>query len=108
MNDRTRQIGRIEAIVSFLPSPNDQIQDALKMSRLVNHDNLGIHSSNVRRHRGRNKELWIFEEDYQIILANNVIKLVSVWLKDLPEPTSYDFCVSEILYRNVSTNRMQI
>ena len=64
MNNGIKQIGRIEAIVSFLPSPNDQIQDALKMSRLVDYNDLGIHSSNVRRHCGRNKELWILEEDY--------------------------------------------
>src|SRR6266487_5204739 len=108
MNNRIKQIGRIKAIISFLLSPNNQIQNALKMLRLVNYNDLGIHSSNIRKHYGKNKELWMLEEDYQIILVDNIIKPVSVWLKDLPELMSYNFCVSEILYRDVSTNRMQI
>ena len=102
------RFGRIEAIVSFLPLPNDQIQDALKISRLLKHSELGIHHSKSRSRQGNNKELWMIEEDCQVIPINNIIKPVSVWLQDLPEPTSYDFYVSEILYRDVATNRMQI
>ena len=92
-----------------MSSPNDQIQDALKMSRLLKYDELGIYQSQNRRCRGTNKELWMIEEDYQIFHINSIILMpISVWLKDLPEPTSYDFYVSEILYRDAATNRMNI
>ena len=83
--------------------------DALKMSRLLNHDELGIYHSKDRTRRGINKERWMIEEDYQVIPIDNItIKPISVWLKDLPEPMSYDYYVSEILYRDAATNRMQI
>ena len=91
-----------------MPSPNGQIQDALKVSRLLKHTELGVYSSKNRIYWGSNKELWIIEENYQLISINNVIKHISVWLQDLPRPTSYDFYISEILYRDVNTNRMHI
>ena len=77
------------------------------MSRLLRHDELGIYCSHDRSRRGR-KELWMIEEDYQIIPPDHILGRVLVWLKDLPQPTFYDFYVSEILYRNVATNRLQI
>ena len=84
------------------------MQDALKLSKLLKHDELGIHQSRDRRHRGSNKELWMIEEDPEIVSVENVIKPVLVWLEDLQKLTSYNFHVSEILYRDVATNRMQI
>jgi hypothetical protein len=78
------------------------------MSRLLKYDDLGIYCSNNRRLRGINKELWMVEEEYQLIPIDNIIRPISVWLKDLPEPMSCDFYVSEILYRDAVTNRMKI
>lgn len=107
-NQRERRFGRIEAIVSLLlPQDSDHPQDALKMSRLLRHDELGIYCSHARSRRGH-KELWMIEEDYQIIPPDHILGRVLVWLKDLPQPTFYDFYVSEILYRNATTNRLQI
>ena len=58
---------RIEVIVLWLhPQDSDypnQMQDALKMSRLLRHNELEIYCSHDRSHRGH-KELWIMEEDY--------------------------------------------
>jgi hypothetical protein len=84
------------------------MHDALKISKLLKHDELGIYQSKNRRCRRSNKELWMIEEDHEIVYVENIIKPVSVWLEDLPQPTSYDFCISEILYRDVASNRMQI
>ncbi len=50
----------------------------------------------------------MIEEDYQITPPDHILGRVLVWLEDLPQPTSYDFCVSEILYRNAATSRLQI
>ena len=62
-NQRERRFGRIEAIVSLLlPQDSDHSQDALKMSRLLRHDKLGIYCSHDRSRR-RHKELWMIEED---------------------------------------------
>ena len=59
-NQRERRFGRIEAIVSLLrlqdsDYPN-QMQDALKMSRLLRYNELGIFCRYERCHCG-NKEL---------------------------------------------------
>src|SRR6185369_16132016 len=84
------------------------MQDTLKLSKLLKHDELGIHQSKDQRHRENNKKLWMIEEDPKIVSVENVIKLVLVWLEDLQKLTSYNFHISEILYRDVATNRMQI
>ena len=110
-NQRERRFGRIEAIVSLLQLQDfdypNQMQDALKMSRLLRHNELGIYCSRDRSRRGH-KELWIMEEDYQIIPPNHIVGHVLVWLEDVPRPTFYDFQISEILYRDAATNRIQI
>ena len=106
-NSNERRFGRIEAIVSLLSRDADHPQDALKMSRLLRHNELGIYCSRDRSRRGH-KELWMIEEDYQITPPDHILGRVLVWLEDLPQPTSYDFCVSEILYRNAATSRLQI
>ncbi|CAG8468288.1 8641_t:CDS:2 [Dentiscutata erythropus] len=51
-NQHERQFRRIEATISFLPPfnseyPNDQMQDALKISRLLKYNELGIHCSQI-------------------------------------------------------------
>ncbi|KAF0450649.1 hypothetical protein F8M41_002156 [Gigaspora margarita] len=65
------RFGRIEAIVSQSESESNhsdtQIKDALKMSRLLSHNELGIYCSHDRSRRGHN-ELWMIEENYQIFL----------------------------------------
>ena len=83
------------------------MQDALKMSRLLRYNELGIFCSHERRRRG-NKELWMIEEDYQIIPPDHIVGCILVWLKDIPQPAFYDFQISEILYQDVATNRMHI
>src|SRR5256714_11933067 len=104
-NQRERRFGRIEAIVSLLlPQDSDHPQDALKMSRLLRHDELGIYCSRDRSCRGH-KELWMIEEDYQIIPPNHIVRRVLIWLKDVSRPEFYDFQISEILYRDAATNR---
>ncbi|KAF0530839.1 hypothetical protein F8M41_012005 [Gigaspora margarita] len=81
------RFGRIEAIVSQSESESNhsdtQIKDALKMSRLLSHNELGIYCSHDRSCRGHN-ELWIIEENYQIIPSSYIIRHVSIWIKDLP------------------------
>ncbi|CAG8548439.1 21840_t:CDS:2, partial [Gigaspora rosea] len=83
------RFGRIEAIVSQSESESNysdtQIKDALKMSRLLSHNELGIYCSRGRSRRGHN-ELWIIEENYQIIPSNHVLRHVSIWIEDLPHP----------------------
>ncbi|RIA99899.1 hypothetical protein C2G38_2315111, partial [Gigaspora rosea] len=111
-NQHERRFGRVEAIISFLPpsdsdNPNNQMQDGLKMSRLLRHDELGIYCSQNRSQRGHRK-LWMIEEDYQIIPLNHILRHVSIWLEDTPPPVFYDFQVSEILYRDAITKRIQI
>ena len=69
---------------------------------------MGTYQSRDRGRRGNNKELWMIEQGHEIVYVENIIKPVSVWLEDLPKLTSFNFHVSEILYRDVSTNRMQI
>ncbi|CAG8725995.1 17017_t:CDS:2, partial [Dentiscutata erythropus] len=111
-NQLERRFGRIEAIISFLlPSnlehPNDQMQDALKMSRFLKYDELGIHCSQDRSRRGY-KELWIVEEDYQIIPLSYILKPISIWFENVLKPVTYDFHVSEILYQDPATKRIHI
>ena len=84
------------------------MQDALKLSKLLKHDELGIHQSRDQRCREGNKELWMIEEDPEIISVENVIKPVLVWLKDLQKLMVYNFYVLEILYHDIATNCMQI
>ena len=97
-NQRERRFGRIEAIVSLLlPQDSDHPQDALKMSRLLRHDELRIYCSRDRSHRGH-KELWMIKEDYQIIPPNHIVGYVLVWLKNVSQPEFYNFQISEILY----------
>jgi hypothetical protein len=77
---------RIEAIVSLLclqhsDYPN-QMQDVLKILRLLRHHELGIYCS-YDRSRCRHKEFWMIEEDYQIILPDCIVGYVLVWLKDV-------------------------
>src|SRR5207244_12895067 len=86
--------------------PN-QMQDAFKMSRLLRHNELKIYC-NCDRSRCRHKELWMMKEDYQIIPPNHIVERVLVWLKDVSQPEFYDFQISEILYRDAATNRIQI
>ena len=74
------------------------MKDVLKLSNLLKHDELGIHQSRDRRRRGSNKELWMIEEDPEIVAVKNVIKPVLVWLEDLQKLRSYNFHISEILY----------
>ena len=50
----------------------------------------------------------MIEEDYQIIPPNHIVGRVLVWLKDVSRPEFYDFQISEILYRDAATNRIQI
>ncbi|CAG8675560.1 12394_t:CDS:1, partial [Racocetra fulgida] len=81
-NRHERRFGRIEAIVSFLPpsetiDPNNQMQDALKISRLLRHDELGIYCSKDRSLRGH-KELWMIKEDYQIVSPIHILKHVFI------------------------------
>jgi hypothetical protein len=110
-NQHERRFGRIEAIVLLLcPQDSDypnQMQDALKMSRLLRYNELGIFCSHDRSRRGH-KELWMIEEDYQIIPPNHIVGHILVWLKDVSQPAFYDFQISEILYRDVATNRIKI
>ena len=73
------------------------MQDALKISRLLRYNELGIFCSHERRRRG-NKELWMIEEDYQIIPPNHIVGCILVWLKDVSQSVFYDFQISEILY----------
>ena len=90
-NQHERRFGRIEAIVLLLlPQDSDHPQDALKMSRLLRHNKLGIYCSRDRSHRGH-KECWMIEEDYQIISPNHIVGRVLVWLKDVSRPEFYDF-----------------
>ena len=97
-NQCERRFGRIKAIISLLlPQDSDHPQDALKMSRLLRHDELGIYCSRDRSRCGH-KELWMIEEDYQIIPPNHIVGRVLVWLKDVSRPEFYDFQISEILY----------
>src|SRR5438128_8600869 len=77
------------------------------MSRLLRHDELEIYCSRDRSHRGH-KELWMIEEDYQIIPPNHIIGRVLVWLKDVSRPEFYNFQILEILYRDAATNHIQI
>src|SRR5438128_7410432 len=77
------------------------------MSRLLRHDELGIYCSRDRGRR-RHKELWMIKEDYQIIPPNHIVGCVLVWLKNVSLPEFYDFQISEILYRDTATNRIQI
>ena len=107
-NQREWRFERIKAIVSLLlPQDSDYPQDALKMSRLLRHNKLGIYCSHARSHHGH-KELWMIKENYQIIPPDYILECILVWLKGLPQPTFYDFYVSEILYQNATTNRLQI
>ena len=100
-NQRQRHFGRIEAIVSLLhPQDSDypnQMQDALKMLRLLRHHELGIYCSHDRS-RCEHKVLWMMEEDYQIIPSDCIVERVLVWLKDVSQSAFYDFEISEILY----------
>ena len=50
----------------------------------------------------------MIEEDYQIIPPDHILGRVLVWLKDVSRPEFYDFQISEILYRDAATNRIQI
>ena len=50
----------------------------------------------------------MIKEDYQIIPPNYIVGRVLVWLKDVSQPKFYDFQISEILYRDAATNRIQI
>jgi len=50
----------------------------------------------------------MIEENYQIIPLDHILGCILVWLKDLSQLTFYDFYVSKILYRNATTNRLQI
>src|SRR5256714_6924225 len=77
------------------------------MSRFLRHDELRIYCNCDRSHRGH-KELWIIEEDYQIISSNHIVGRVLVWLKDVSQPEFYNFQISEILYRDTTTNCIQI
>ena len=110
-NGNEQCFGKIEAIVSLLcPQHSDysnQMQDAFKMSRLLRHHELGIYCSRDRSRRGH-KELWMMEEDYQIIPSDCIVGRVLIWLKDVPRPAFYDFEISEILYRDAATNCIQI
>ncbi|RIB14493.1 hypothetical protein C2G38_2195041 [Gigaspora rosea] len=54
-----------------------QIKDALKISRLLSHNELEIYCSCDRSRRGCN-ELWMIEENYQIIPSNHVLRHVSI------------------------------
>src|SRR5207245_1099606 len=91
----------------LLPQDSDHPQDALKMSRLLRHDELGIYCS-CDRSRCGHKELWMIKENYQIIPPNHIVGHVLVWLKDVSRPEFYDFQISEILYRDAATNHIQI
>ena len=72
----------------------------LKVDRLIPHTNLPNCRSNDRRHtRGKGLELWLVDGDRTLVDPNSVVSCLSVWLCDLPEPPSYDFYVSEILYQ---------
>src|SRR2546430_7032996 len=68
---------------------------------------LRIYCSHDRSHR-EHKELWMMEENYQIIPPNHIIGRVLVWLKDVSRPEFYDFQILEILYRDAATNRIKI
>ena len=50
----------------------------------------------------------MIEQGHEIIYIENIIKLASVWLEDLPKLMSFNFYVLEILYHDVSTNHIQI
>ncbi|CAG8685854.1 25316_t:CDS:2 [Dentiscutata erythropus] len=104
-----KQFGRIEAIVSFLPHNRlyNQIQTALKMSRLLRHNELEIYCNQERSRRGH-KELWMIEENYKIISPSYVLRHISVWIEDVSQPASYDFRIFEILYKDAITKRIQI
>ncbi|CAG8725213.1 33868_t:CDS:2, partial [Gigaspora margarita] len=62
------------------------------MSRLLSHNELEIYCSHDRSCRGHNK-LWMIEENYQIIPSSHIIRHVSIWIKDLLQPVSYEFCI---------------
>ncbi|CAG8718342.1 13465_t:CDS:1, partial [Cetraspora pellucida] len=79
--------------------PNNQMHDTLKISRFLRHNKLGIHCSQDRSQQGH-KELWIIEENYQIISSNHILGHTSIWLEDVSQPDYYNFHVSEILYRD--------
>ncbi|CAG8569089.1 3472_t:CDS:2, partial [Dentiscutata erythropus] len=55
-----------------------------------------------RSHRGH-KELWMIEENYKIIPPSYVLRHISVWIEDVSQPASYNFYISEILYKDAIT-----
>ena len=104
-NAITQRIGRIEAIVKY-KTHDGQLEDALKLSRLLFISELGSFISADRKSRANNRELWMVEEEPLYTVSPDVInKSVVVWLEDQPQPNRFDYRICEILYQNFATHQ---
>jgi len=102
------RVGKIEAIVQR-ENQDGQLENALKLSRLLFINELEIFKSADRRSRADDRELWMVEEEPLYTVSPNVINTsVVVWLEDQPQPNRFDYRVREILYQNFVTHQWRI
>ncbi|CAG8734093.1 10446_t:CDS:2, partial [Cetraspora pellucida] len=86
-------------IRSVIVDETDKDSLKLKVDIIFSHENLpSIRSTDNHYICGNGKELWLNEEETNLVNPTNVEQRINVWLCDMPKPSEYEFYIKEIVY----------